>query len=1449
ETGSGSAQRSQPKDLPKAKKKGPGSKGGKAAVAGSQEEQEEQSEKQAQQKREAIAALRRRHRIHVSPGTPDPVESFETMESRGIPPWLVRNLTSLGFSQPTPIQMQCFPAIMSGSHVLASAPTGSGKTIAFLGPILALLAKPGKEFARALVVDPSRELAKQTLDEFAKLTAGRKWNGRLVDKLSGDKAGNIKRLDVAVATPLRLVSLLRENRISLDSLKHLVFDEADKLLDLGFAPQMDELLTFCPKDKGRLMQTMMFSATLPPVVVDLAGSILTSPLRISIGDVNAAAPDVEQKLLFITSEDGKLFSLRQLLQDGEIKPPALVFVQSKERAKELFGELVYDGIFVDAIHADRTKLQRDNTVKAFRAGKLWVLICTDLMARGVDFKGVETVINYDFPQSAATYIHRIGRTGRAGRNGKAITLFTIEDFESLRSIVGVMRQSGCEVPDWMLRLKAKPKKERRMAEWRQPKRKRISTVSGYDKKKAHKKQQMVEASKKRKKDNKDNEVRVEKVRKLRLAKSQVRDYWPHIVRTKFDLEPSESPELVSRLRFCCTSCGEAVTLTACGRVHMSTLWRPFDVRLSLESKSGTPAGSRGAAFARVILCPSMLCNPTAGLLTLELFPAYPGGPGVMELLDSQSEEQIGDPALALHDRPAGLRLLLDTEGSPALILDGKFQDLASGRRQQQLCVEVSSQDATQNVLLEIQALSGARTLLVSICLAALGPLGDVPVLAYHLHFGSRCSLSLIASFEPRRHQVALRDAEAPTSLRPPLTVESKTLSKATEKEQQRQRLAQDLRQLPRPRAFVPSPGRPRAATAKLEALQKDDLQPGIVTPLVSKAALDLRLAFAPHSDAGNAAMSAVERGSNWQLALSMVFQANYVVITALGRSSQWQAALQLLQEFESNEIEPGAITFNAAISACGAQAQVARTPGRWQKTLQVFGGMCDWGPKPDIAACGSLMDAFARAGLWVFALWLLSCMSCTESPLPKPDMAAYTAAMSACAASFQWEQATLCLRDMRARLVRVSAAAYNAASLACERAVQVQPLLHLMKDMHEETLQADSITYLALTSALGKGQQWERALAEFGSLHCKAVRPSSNLVNSAITACEKGYAWLSAMSVFGELRNFRILPTVVSSSATITAAAAQQEWLPAICLLEDMVDWQVQADTIAWNSMLDACELSSQWTLACDLLAEMNWGSGSDDVGIVALLAASGASENAEQPKALMALMGQLRSQCRKELQDATGKQRQQKYSVGEAEPSSMSHMLEAHELLVVHGAAASDLQVGTALAVLRPCLVSLQSLCGLGAKRMLPAAGSQLWEPVLERQFSLGDVFTRLALHRVSMDSLLGHHWFGAAAYESRKVLRQPAQLSQDHDSILAGASGQDPSLLQKTPSAEGLAGWLAATTPNNQSASSRGQVLGYGGGEQGPLRPVFVQHDRSRHAERLALSQLIAWWMGAPM
>uniref|UniRef100_A0A7S1F7C8 RNA helicase n=1 Tax=Noctiluca scintillans TaxID=2966 RepID=A0A7S1F7C8_NOCSC len=422
-------------------------------------------------RKEDYGALRKKYRIHTSADAPDLMVTFDKMEE-GMPPWLVAALRGLGFSQPTAIQMQCIPAVLAGNNLLASAPTGSGKTIAFLAPLVARLGKPAKLFARVLVVDPTRELAKQTLDEFVRLThrTRRKWCGNMLDRVTSERAKTMA-VDVAITTPSRLLMLLKNKWVTLEATRHLVLDEADKLLDLGFAPQVDEILSFLPGD----VQTLLFSATLPQGVCELAKSILASPLRITIGEVNAAAPDVKQRLLFITRDDMKLSSFRQLVQNGEVKPPTLIFVQSKERAKQLFSELVYDGICVDVIHADRTRTERDNVITAFRAGKIWMLICTDLMARGVDFKDVETVINFDFPQSASTYIHRIGRTGRAGRAGVAITMFTIEDFESLRSIVNVMRQSGCEVPEWTLRLRTKSKRLKRIAEYRPPVRKPIAS--------------------------------------------------------------------------------------------------------------------------------------------------------------------------------------------------------------------------------------------------------------------------------------------------------------------------------------------------------------------------------------------------------------------------------------------------------------------------------------------------------------------------------------------------------------------------------------------------------------------------------------------------------------------------------------------------------------------------------------------------------------------------------------------------------------------------------------------------------------------------------------------------------------------------------------------------------------------------------------------------------------
>jgi ATP-dependent RNA helicase DDX52/ROK1 len=203
---------------------------------------------------------------------------------------------------------------------------------------------------------------------------------------------------------------------------------------------------------------------------------LHDAVHVTVGKENTGAASIEQKLTFCGSEEGKLIAMRQLIQQG-LRPPVLLFVQSVDRAKALLRELVYDGINVEAIHAEKTQAQREEIIRQFRMGDIWVLVCTDLMARGVDFKGVQMVINYDLPQSAVSYIHRIGRTGRAGRRGIAVTFFTEADLPRLRSIANVVRQSGCAVPDWMLSIKQLSTKEKRRFKYNAPERGRVTRAA------------------------------------------------------------------------------------------------------------------------------------------------------------------------------------------------------------------------------------------------------------------------------------------------------------------------------------------------------------------------------------------------------------------------------------------------------------------------------------------------------------------------------------------------------------------------------------------------------------------------------------------------------------------------------------------------------------------------------------------------------------------------------------------------------------------------------------------------------------------------------------------------------------------------------------------------------------------------------------------------------------
>ena len=443
-------------------------------------------EKRLKLEQEKINHFRNQHRISVTGSrVPEPISQFmELLKIYDVPERLVNNFVSSGYINPTPIQMQAMPVMLQGRQILACAPTGSGKTAAFLLPIIHRLKGPQRKGFRAVILCPTRELAKQTYRECVRLSEGCNYRIHIISKINqalqkyGPKSS--QKFDILITTPRRIVYLLNQDppAISLNNVEWLIVDEADKLFEDGarsFRDQLEEISGACTNEN---LRRAMFSATNTPVVSKWCRHNLKGLVTVTVGQRNAATDLVEQELLFVGAERGKLIALRNIIQKG-VLPPVLVFVESKERAQELFNELIYDGINVDVIHADRTQTQRDNVVRCFREGKIWVLICTELMARGIDFKGVNLVINYDFPPSAISYVHRIGRTGRAGHRGKAVTFFTEQDTTNLRSIAAVMRESGCDVPDYMLAMKKHSKKERRKLERTASTREKISTIPAF----------------------------------------------------------------------------------------------------------------------------------------------------------------------------------------------------------------------------------------------------------------------------------------------------------------------------------------------------------------------------------------------------------------------------------------------------------------------------------------------------------------------------------------------------------------------------------------------------------------------------------------------------------------------------------------------------------------------------------------------------------------------------------------------------------------------------------------------------------------------------------------------------------------------------------------------------------------------------------------------------------
>lgn len=360
------------------------------------------------------------------------VSGFQTL---GVAPKLLESLTQLKLVQPTPIQHQSIPVAMEGKDIVGIAQTGTGKTLAFGLPMIQRL---GIYRGQGLVLVPTRELALQVEDTLQKV--GRSIGLKTVVIIGGASMNQqiqaIRRQPhVIVATPGRLVDHLEQGTIKLNQIKIVVLDEADRMFDIGFAPQINRILKLIPKE-GR--QTMLFSATMPPEVAKMAGAHLSLPLRIEVAPSGTAASKVEQEI-FMVSKELKLQLLEKMLND--YKGTVLVFSRTKHGAKKIAAVVRHMGHHAAEIHSNRSLAQRREALDGFKSGKYRILVATDIAARGIDVTGIELVVNYDLPDNSEDYVHRIGRTGRAGYAGRAISFATPDQRGDIKSIERLIRKA------------------------------------------------------------------------------------------------------------------------------------------------------------------------------------------------------------------------------------------------------------------------------------------------------------------------------------------------------------------------------------------------------------------------------------------------------------------------------------------------------------------------------------------------------------------------------------------------------------------------------------------------------------------------------------------------------------------------------------------------------------------------------------------------------------------------------------------------------------------------------------------------------------------------------------------------------------------------------------------------------------------------------------------------
>jgi ATP-dependent RNA helicase RhlE len=356
--------------------------------------------------------------------------NYLSFDNLGLEPRLLQAVANMGYTEATPIQLECIPLVLAGRDIVGCAQTGTGKTAAFVLPLMQLIpARPGGP--RALIVTPTRELALQ-IEEVAK-TVGRSTRHRTAAVYGGvgyepQRKAIARGADVVVATPGRLLDIINQGHIDLSHVEVLVLDEADRMLDQGFWPDVRRIVGRLPADR----QTLLFSATMSPQVLNVIGDTLKDPAHVDVSPPTRPIEAIEQALYPVAGTQ-KNDLLVRIIQEHRLER-VLVFTRTKHRADRVARTLDRAGVRSEAIHGNRSQSQRVKALDEFKRGRCRVLVATDIVARGIDVDGISHVINFDIPNSPEDYVHRIGRTARAGKSGIAFTLLAPEEHDTLRDI-------------------------------------------------------------------------------------------------------------------------------------------------------------------------------------------------------------------------------------------------------------------------------------------------------------------------------------------------------------------------------------------------------------------------------------------------------------------------------------------------------------------------------------------------------------------------------------------------------------------------------------------------------------------------------------------------------------------------------------------------------------------------------------------------------------------------------------------------------------------------------------------------------------------------------------------------------------------------------------------------------------------------------------------------------